>query len=155
MWLLSRLEKLRRRLQARRLRRLEARRTQKLLRLWRAETRRDRLRLWLLLSPLQLLSRFLADSAADENARMVSNPDRRKQSRRIGMPMRNGCETNAPPPPPLQRLRHCLRLLLPPLCRRVVMMKEKLCRRAMVWLLSRLLKLLCWRLRGKRAISCR
>jgi len=140
---------------ARQQRRLEKRWTQKLLRLWRAETRRDRLRLWLLLSPLQLLSRFLEDSAADENAKTVCAPDRPKPWPRTGEKIMSAKSAHALLRWLLQLLRRCLLRSLVPLCRWLVRFQKKLSRRIMVWFLSKLLNLLAWRLRGKPVISSR
>ena len=127
-------------------RRQEKRRTQNLLRLWRTETRRDRLRLFILLSPLQLLSRFSADSEVEENAKTDSSPAPRKQTKRIGTPTQSASGTaalNWPlrqlPRRSLLRLRHWAARLW-----------SRLCRRCLVKLLSWLLKLLLWRLHGKR-----
>ena len=140
------LQNFRRRSQSWHNRRLEKRRTKNLLRLWRTETRRDRLRLFILLSPLQLLSHFSADSGAEENAKTDSSPAPRKQTKQIGTPTQSASGTaalNWPlrqlPRRSLLRLRHW-----------AARQWSRLCRRCLVKLLSWLLKLLLWRLHGKR-----
>jgi hypothetical protein len=146
MWLKNFLQNFRLRIQARHNRRLEKRRTKNLLRLWRTETRRDRLRLFILLSPLQLLSRFLADSGAEENAKTDSSPAPPKHSKQIGTPTQSASGIAALswrlrqlPLRCLLRLRHW-----------ADRQWSRLCRRCLVKILELLLKLLLWRLRGKR-----
>lgn len=138
MWLKNFLKNFRLRSLERHQRRLEKRRTQNLLRQWRTETRRDRLRLWFLLFPLQLLSRYSAATVAEENDWTDSNPDRPKPLPPTAKRKTIASEGSASRW--LLQLLH--RFLLQPLRR----LRVRLFRRLLVRCISLLLRLVAWRL---------